>query len=158
MPVSFRKCQDDSKWQFKPLWEIHWYSLQPKRRDRRSPDRTVSSGEVQGLPTGEGTGRCTFCLLLCYKLVLTRCPLAYFFLLGSRGEELSHLLLHANGDEYRAEKDAESGHCFRVHLSHYGNSLSFLFHYPSAICFSLQAITINRSCRWVVTKYEQSFP
>lgn len=71
---------------------------------------------------------CSCVTSLCWR----GCPLAYFFLLGSRGEELSHLLLHANGDEYRAEKDAESGHCFRVHLSHNGNSLCFLLHYPSA--------------------------
>lgn len=86
------------------------------------------------------------------------CSSACFFLLGSRGEELSHLLLHADGDEHRAEKNAESGYCFGVHLSHYGNSLCFLLPYSSAICFSQWAITINRSCRWVVTKYEQSSP
>lgn len=72
----------------------------------------------------------------------TRLSIAYFFLLGSRGEELSHLLLHANGDEYGAEKDAESGHCFRVHLSHYGNSL---LSSPLSLChFLLLASNYNQ--------------
>jgi len=24
---SIWKCQDNSKWQLKPIWQIHWYSL-----------------------------------------------------------------------------------------------------------------------------------
>lgn len=53
---------------------------------------------------------------MCQRL----CLWDLFNILGSRGKELSHLLLHVSGDESRTEKEAKSGCCFWVHLSHYG--------------------------------------